>query len=64
MPRTANPDSQHKVSVHPSNGYRYASTQPARMNPFTGKKGYHHIHWGSLDENRLSGRHTLRKKQG
>ena len=34
-----------------NNGYRYASIQPFRINPETRKKTYHHIHWGTVDEN-------------
>ena len=51
MPRKANPNSQYKVSIHLNNGYRYASTQPYVVNPDTGRKSYHHIHWGTVDEN-------------
>lgn len=41
---------QYHVSVHKSGGYRYASTQPTRINPVTKKKECKHIHWGSLTE--------------
>lgn len=51
MPRKADPNSQYKVSIHLNNGYRYASTQPYIINPDTGKKSYHHIHWGTVDDN-------------
>lgn len=51
MPRTADPKSQYKVSIHFNNGYRYASTQPFSINSDTGKKSYHHVHWGIVDEN-------------
>lgn len=51
MPRKADPNSQYKVSIHLNNGYRYASTQPYVVNPDTGRKSYHHIHWGTVDEN-------------
>ena len=51
MPRKADPSSQYKVSIHLNNGYRYASTQPYTINPETGKKSYHHIHWGTVDDN-------------
>lgn len=51
MARKADPNSQYKVSIHLNNGYRYASTQPYQIDPDTGKKSYHHIHWGRLDEN-------------
>jgi len=51
MPRKADPNSQYKVSIHLNNGYRYASTQPSVINPETGKKVYHHVHWGIVDDN-------------
>ena len=51
MPRKVDPNSQYRVSIHLNNGYRYASTQPYVINPNTGKKSYHHIHWGTVDEN-------------
>ena len=50
MARKADPNSQYKVSIHLNNGYRYASTQPYQIDPDTGKKSYHHIHWGRVDE--------------
>ena len=42
---------QYRVSVHKSGGYRYASTQPTKVNPNTKQKECRHIHWGSLTEN-------------
>lgn len=51
MSRKADPNSQYKVSIHLNNGYRYASTQPFVIDPDTGKKSYHHIHWGTVDDN-------------
>jgi hypothetical protein len=51
MSRKANPSSQYKVSIHMNNGYRYASTQPFRLDPKSGKKIYRHVHWGTVDEN-------------
>ena len=51
MSRTTDPNTQYKVSIHMNNGYRYASTQPFEIDPETGKKKYHHIHWGTVDEN-------------
>ena len=51
MPRKADPNSQYKVSIHLNNGYRYASTQPFVIDSDTGKKSYHHIHWGTVDDN-------------
>ena len=50
MARKADPDSQYRVSIHLNNGYRYASTQPYQIDPDTGKKSYHHIHWGRVDD--------------
>lgn len=51
MPRKTDPNSQYRVSIHLNNGYRYASTQPFQVDPDTGKKTYHHIHWGTVDDN-------------
>ena len=51
MSRKADPNSQYRVSIHMNNGYRYASTQPYEIDPETGKKTYHHVHWGTVDEN-------------
>lgn len=50
MPRPADPKSPYRISIHPNNGYRYASTQPARVNPKTGKREYRHVHWGTVTE--------------
>jgi hypothetical protein len=46
-----NPDTQYRVRKHINGGYTYASTQPPYIDPDTGKKKYHHIHWGTVDAN-------------
>ena len=51
MARPANPDSQYRIKPHIVNCYKYASTQPAIIDPNTGKKKYRYIHWGTVDEN-------------
>jgi hypothetical protein len=53
MARTGRPpkeDSGYHVSPHNANGYCYAATQPAVIDPDTGKKKYHYIHWGRLED--------------
>lgn len=53
MARTGRPpkaDSGYHVSPHKTNGYCYAATQPGAINPATGKKDYHYIHWGKLED--------------
>ena len=47
-PRT---DGKIRVSIHVNQGYRYASTQPFVIDAETGRKKYHRIHWGTVDEN-------------
>lgn len=44
-------DGKFRVSIHANKGYRYACTQPWERDPATGKKLYHYIHWGIVDEN-------------
>ena len=51
MARPVDPDAQYRVKLHVTNGYTYASTQPPRIDPDTGKKKYRHIHWGTVDAN-------------
>lgn len=51
MGRTSNPSAQYRVSIHLNGGYKYASTQPARIDPETGDKSYRRVHWGTLDDN-------------
>jgi hypothetical protein len=50
MPRPKDPQSTYRVSTHKTNGYTYASTQPAAIDPGTGKRTHRHIHWGRLDD--------------
>ena len=50
MPRNTDPNTQYRVKKHVNGGYTYASTQPSYSDPDTGKKKYHHIHWGTVDE--------------
>lgn len=49
MGRPVDPLSQYRVKPHVINGYTYASTQPPCIDAQTGKKKYHYIHWGTLD---------------
>ena len=51
MPRKPDPDAPYRIAIHADKGYRYASTQPAVVDPDTGKRSYHRIHWGTVDEN-------------
>lgn len=51
MGRKSNPTSMYRVSIHRTNGYSYASTQPARFDEKLGKNVHCHIHWGVIDEN-------------
>jgi len=51
MARPVDPNTQYRVKLHVINGYTYASTQPCYSDPITGKKKYHHVHWGTVDEN-------------
>lgn len=51
MPRKPDPNAQYRIAVHIDKGYRYASTQPALVDPETGKRTYRRIHWGTVDEN-------------
>ena len=48
MPRPVNPDSQYTVKPHQVGSHLYASTQPWRVNPSTGRKEYRHQHWGTV----------------
>ena len=50
MSRKPDPDAPYRVAIHIDKGYRYASTQPAVIDP-TGSRKYHRIHWGTIDEN-------------
>lgn len=51
MTRPFNPLNQYHVSIHNTQGYRYASTQVPTVDPKTGRRRYHYIHWGRVDEN-------------
>jgi transposase len=51
MARPVNPNAQYTVKKYLVNGYTYAGTQPPSIDPETGKKVYHRVQWGSLDEN-------------
>ena len=51
MGRKSNPASMYRVSIHRTNGYSYASTQPARFDEKSGKNVHCHVHWGVIDEN-------------
>ena len=43
MPRKPDPDAPYRVAIHIDKGYRYASTQPAVVDPKTGKRTYHRM---------------------
>ena len=51
MARPVDPDAPYRVTIHTTNGYRYASTQPSMVNPETGKRTHRQVHWGTVDEN-------------
>ena len=51
MPRKPDPVAQYRISIHIDKGYRYASTQPATVDPETGIRKYRRIHWGTVDDN-------------
>jgi hypothetical protein len=48
MARPVNPNSQYTVKPHQVGGHLYASTQPWSVNPATGRKEYHYLHWGTV----------------
>ena len=50
MPRKPDPETQYRIAIHVDKGYRYASTQPASVDPETGKRTYRRIHWGTVDD--------------
>ncbi len=52
MSRPVDPESGYRIKIHKNKGHSYASTQPAVLDPDTGKKKYHRIHWGTVDENK------------
>jgi hypothetical protein len=51
MARPVDPNAQYRIRTHVNKGYTYASTQPSFIDPTTGKKKYHYVHWGKLDDN-------------
>lgn len=51
MARPSDPNTPYRISLHVTNGYRYASTQPSVIDPKTGKRTHRQIHWGTVDEN-------------
>jgi hypothetical protein len=51
MPRSEDPNTRRRIKPHVTNGYTYASTQQPYIDPTTGRKKYHHVHWGAVDEN-------------
>ncbi len=51
MGRRVNPASMYRVSIHKTNGYRYASTQPSVFDEVSGKNVHYHVHWGVVDDN-------------
>ena len=48
--RPARTDGKQRVSIHMNQGYRYASSQPYTIDAATGKRKYHRVHWGVVDE--------------
>ncbi|MCQ2501859.1 MAG: transposase [Lachnospiraceae bacterium] len=51
MSRKPDPEAQYRIAIHVDKGYRYASTQPAFVDPESGKRAYRRIHWGTVDDN-------------
>ena len=51
MARPVDPNTPYRVALHVTKGYRYASTQPTVVDPETGKRSHHQVHWGTVDEN-------------
>ena len=51
MARPVDPNTPYRVALHVTKGYRYASTQPTVVDPETGKRTHHQVHWGTVDEN-------------
>jgi hypothetical protein len=50
MSRKARTDGKTNVTLHIDKGHRYASTQPAHVDPGTGKVSYTRVHWGTVSE--------------
>jgi hypothetical protein len=51
MARPVDPLARYRVKLNVCNGHTYASTQPPTVNLETGRKEYHRVNWGSVDEN-------------
>ena len=51
MSRNADPKRWYTVKIHKNKGYTYASTQRYIIDKETNKKKYHHVYWGTVDEN-------------
>lgn len=49
MPRPIDPEAPYRMRIHRQGKYVYASTQPARTDPKTGKRIHAYAHWGRLD---------------
>ena len=52
MPRKLDPEKQYRVTIHMSNGHRYATTQPYVLDPKTGKQVRRYKSWGTVDEDK------------
>lgn len=50
MARPIDPTAEYRIRPHVTKGYTYASTQPAYVEPLTGKRKYRYIHWGTVDK--------------
>jgi hypothetical protein len=50
MPRPVRSDGKEPVSLHVDKSYRYASSQPMRTDPETGKHSFTRVHWGKVSE--------------
>ena len=51
MARPVDPLTPYRVRQHVINGYTYANTQPAYIDPETGEKKHRCVHWGRLSDN-------------
>ena len=51
MARPVDPNTPYRISIHVTNGYRYACTQPSMVHPKTGKRTHRLVHWGTVDDN-------------
>ena len=51
MARPVDPLTPYRVRPHVTNGYTYANTQPAYVDPDTGKRKHRCVHWGRLSDN-------------